>query len=296
MTGVARVKVPATSANLGPGYDCAGLALALFDDVEVEALPRGELTIEVSGEGEATVARDESHLVIRAMAKGFAHAGAPMPGVHLKCTNRIPHGRGLGSSSAAIVAGLALARDLLDGAGGLGDVNQLVALATEVEGHPDNVAPAVLGGFTIAWTQDGSGKAIRLEPHPEIQSVVAIPSNQLETRRARELLPDSVPHADAALNAGRAALLVAAMTQRPDLLFAATEDKLHQDYRKFAYANSYALVAALREQGIAAVISGAGPTVLALGTNGDLEFAVQSVVDQLGDLEDKFSVLALAPT
>lgn len=283
----ARIKVPATSANLGPGYDCAGLAVGIFDELEAQLLPDGELDIQVEGEGADTVARDGSHLVIRSMARGFAEVGRQIPGVRLICRNVIPHGRGLGSSSAAIVAGLVLARELIPGSEHQLNDKRLLALATEIEGHPDNVAPAIAGGLTIAWTEDGVGRSIRIQPNPRIQPVVAIPAEPLATQRARELLPATVPHGEAAANAARAALLVPAFTTHTELLLEATTDELHQKYRRFAYPTSFALVSALRDMRIPAMISGAGPTVIALGVSDTerdraaVEQAVAKVLAQL---------------
>lgn len=279
-----RVRVPATSANLGPGYDCAGLALGLYDELEAHLTDSGDCVVAVTGEGADAVPRDDSHLVVRAIARAFADAQRTLPGLELRCINRIPHGRGLGSSSAAIVAGLVLGRALL----GLGEEAfsdaRILELATEIEGHPDNVAPALLGGFTIAWTDevDGgiAGRAIRLEPSDRLQPVVAIARTPLATEQARSLLPATVPHPDAASNAGRAALLVAAMTNETSLLLPATQDRLHQDFRRFAYPDSYSLVTGLRAKGIPSAISGAGPTVIAFGLSGsevDLALVEQSV-------------------
>ena len=277
-----RVRVPATSANLGPGYDALGVALGLHDLVTVELVERGELVepaagrsaavtpqveIEVSGEGAGEVPQDATHLVHRAMVRGFEAMDVPVPGVRLHCANAIPHGRGLGSSSAAIVAGLAAARGLLrDGVDRMPD-DALFALAADAEGHPDNVAPAVYGGFTIAYGEPGAQpawRAVRLDVDPSVCFVAFVPATVLETRVARRLLPSTVPHPDAAHNAGRAALMVAALTSRPDQLLAATEDRLHQSYRAAAMPESIELLASLRADGFAAVVSGAGPTVLAL--------------------------------
>ena len=265
MIGKAAIQDQATSANLGPGYDCAGLALSLVDVLEAELLDTGDLLIDVEGEGADSVPRDDTHLVVKSMARGFAEAGSQISGLRLRCKNSIPHGRGLGSSSAAIVGGLVLARELMpNGARVLSD-SRLVSLASELEGHPDNVAPAVLGGLTVAWTKDGVGNAVRISPNPRLQPVLAIPESPLATERARELLPPTVTHSDAAANAARAALLVPAMTTHLELLLEATMDLLHQDYRRFAYPQSYALMSALRAMGIPSMISGAGPTVIALG-------------------------------
>ena len=259
--GPVRVSVPATSANLGPGFDALGLALALRDELEAEVTPAG-LTVEVTGEGADDVPRDESHLVVRAMHAAFDTMGARPPGLRLSCTNVIPHSRGLGSSSAAIVAGVTLARGLVAGGGLLMDDDQVLALAADIEGHPDNVAPAFLGGFTISGHDDGGWYATRSAIDPRVSVVVFVPPDPVATEVARGLLPAEVPHADAAANAGRAALLVAALAGRPELLHLATRDLLHQDQREPAKPASLALVRKLRAEGHPAVVSGAGPTVL----------------------------------
>lgn len=269
LRGPVRVRVPATSANLGPGFDSLGVALGLHDLVTVEVTDphHPAVSLEVTGEGADEVPLDSSHLVHRAMARGFEAMDVPVPGVRMHCVNAIPHGRGLGSSSAAIVAGLAAARGLVDGGRERLPDDALFALAAELEGHPDNVAPAVYGGFTIAYrcrSAAGGYAAVRLDVHPTLAFVAFVPGAVLETKVARSLLPSHVPHADAAHNAGRAALLVAALTARPERLMVATEDRLHQQYRAVAMPESAALVEQLRADGFAAVVSGAGPTVLAI--------------------------------
>ncbi|MFS0698906.1 homoserine kinase [Cellulomonas sp. 179-A 4D5 NHS] len=299
-----RARVPATSANLGPGFDALGLALGLQDDLEVRALGSSGVVVDVTGEGADSVPRGEDHLVVRALRLALDHVGASQTGLHLTCTNRIPHGRGLGSSAAAAVGGLLLARALLADPEALDD-DTVLGLATELEGHPDNAAPALLGGATIAWLESaderapgghagrgaGAGvvrpdgtdgrdartatssspaarpdrpRAVRLDLHPDVAPLVVVPATELSTRRARGVLPASVPHTDAAQQAGRAALLVEALARRPDLLLPATRDWLHQPYRRDVMPDSLALVDALRAHGVAAVVSGAGPTVLAL--------------------------------
>jgi homoserine kinase len=259
--GPVLVRVPATSANLGPGFDALGLALGLHDEVEVAVTAAG-LSIEVSGEGAAEVAdAGEKHLLVRAMRVGFDDLGVAQPaGLALRCVNRIPHGRGLGSSAAAIVAGLLAARAL---AGASLDPAAALPLASELEGHPDNVAPCLLGGLTVAWMAGYSARAVRLEPLSTVHPVVFIAPEPVSTKVARGLLPASVPHADAARNAGRAALLVAALTARPDALLDASEDWLHQDYRAPAMPATHDLVSRLRAAGVPAVVSGAGPSALA---------------------------------
>jgi homoserine kinase len=268
VAGAVRVRVPATSANLGPGFDALGLALSLHDELSARVTDAG-LAVDVHGEGGELVARDESHLVVRAMRRTFTVLSAEPPGLALECHNRIPHGRGLGSSAAAIVAGILLARALVpDGTTRL-PAGDMLTLAAEIEGHPDNVAPCLFGGLTIAWV-NGGARAVRRDLDPAIVPVVLIPPFTASTERARGLLPATVPHADAAFAAGRSALLVAALTGTPQALLDATEDRLHQSYREPAMPDSVRLVVELRSAGHAAVISGAGPTVLVLA-RGDAE-------------------------
>ena len=257
----AAVRTPATSANLGPGFDAFGLCLGLYDDLAVATVPSG-LSVQVSGEGAGQVPTDERHLVVRAIRAALDEMGVPQPGLSLVTDNRIPHGRGLGSSAAAIVAGITLAQGLFPEHAR--SPEQLLRLAADLEGHPDNVAACLLGGFTIAWTDADGARAATLGVDPRVRAVVLVPDRALSTEVARAALPEVVPHHDAAVNAGRAGLLVAALTQDPGLLFAATEDLLHQRYRGPAMPQSLEVLDALREQGVAAVVSGAGPTVLLL--------------------------------
>ena len=283
-----QVRVPATSANLGPGFDALGLALTLHDDVEARILPAG-LSIEIEGEGEDLAGAGEEHLVVRAMRMAFAVTGGQPPGLGLLCVNRIPHGRGLGSSAAAVVAGLLAAR-ALSRPEKLPD-DALLPLASEIEGHPDNVAACLGGGLTIAWMAPDGPHMVRLEPLASVTPVVCIAPAPVRTDVARGLLPEMIPHRDAAANAGRSALLVAALTQPgtgPDVLLAATQDWLHQDYRASAMSQTHALVRSLRAAGLPAVVSGAGPSVLIfLGARGgpdyrrDLE-SLGSIVGETG--------------
>jgi homoserine kinase len=263
--GSVRVQVPATSANLGPGYDALGLALTLHDEVEAQILPAG-LSIEISGQGADLADDGEEHLVVRAMRVAFAVLGGQPPGLRLRCVNRIPHGRGLGSSAAAIVAGLLAARALSgSGPDKLPD-DALLPLASDLEGHPDNVAACLAGGLAIAWTGPAGPRMVRLEPLPSVTPVVCVAPAPVRTDLVRGLLPELVPHRDAAANAGRSALLIAALTQPgigPDVLLDATRDWLHQDYRASAMSPTHALVRSLRAAGLPAVVSGAGPSVLA---------------------------------
>ena len=254
------VRTPATSANLGPGFDALGLALALYDDVTARVADGG-FAVTVTGEGAGELPADEKHLVVRAMLTTFDELGERPPGLAVECVNRIPQARGLGSSSAAIVAGVRLARALVTGVDfGAGDA---LRVAARIEGHPDNVAPCLLGGFTIAWTEGAGARAARLETHPNVRPTIFVPAEKGYTAAARRALPPAVPHADAAFNAGRSALLVHALTKDPTLLLPATEDRLHQGYRGEAMPGTASLVAALRSVGVPAVVSGAGPSVLA---------------------------------
>ena len=260
-----RVSVPATSANLGPGFDSLGLALTMRDELVAEVTGSG-LTVEVRGSGEGAVPLDESHLVVRAMRAAFDLLGLQPPGLRLSCTNVVPHARGLGSSSAAIVAGVVLARGLVAGGTLLVDDDALFRLAARIEGHPDNVAPAFYGGFVISGRDgrtDGDFYAVASSVDPRIETVVLVPPTPVSTDVARGLLPADVPHADAAADAGRTALLVAALAGQPEHLLRGTRDYLHQDYRRPAMPDSLALVDALRADGVPAIVSGAGPTVLA---------------------------------
>jgi len=264
-----RVRVPATSANLGPGFDALGLALSLYDDVVVRVADEG-LFVDVAGEGADTVPRTRRHLVVRALQAGFDALGGQPRGLEVVCANRIPHSRGLGSSAAAIVAGLTAARALVLGGADTLDDDALLALAAELEGHPDNVAACLLGGLTLAWTaSDGPAHAVRLPVSPVLRPVVFVPTTSSSTAKARKLLPETVPHADAARNAARSALLVHALAADPGLLLAATEDRLHQQYRAPSQVKTAGLVDALRAAGVPAVVSGAGPSVLAFAGQAD---------------------------
>jgi homoserine kinase len=255
------VEVPATSANLGPGFDCFGLALDWTESVQLEVLESG-YRIDVSGEGADQLPRNESHLILRSALIGLADLGEAAPGLALTCHNTIPHGRGLGSSSAAIVAGLAAAQALT---GRQLDRSWLLGHADAIEGHPDNVAAAVFGGFTLAYDGPAGITAASGRVSPDLGVVLFVPDTPVATSAARGLLPALVPHQDAAANAGRAALLVHAMAGDLRLLPEATRDWLHQDQRQSAMPQSYELMQRLRGRGFAAVISGAGPTVLVLG-------------------------------
>lgn len=267
------VRVPGSAANLGPGFDCLGLALGYYDEVRVEAVgagPAGEVggacsaEVEVSGEGATSVAGGEANLVVRSVRSALDRVGVRQPGLRLVCRNGVPHGRGVGSSAAAVVAGVVAARGLLVRPELLDDVTAL-EIASDVEGHPDNASASLLGAITVGWTGPGGARAVRIAPHPDLEAVVCLPADELSTARARSMLPATVPHADAAFTAGRAALLVEALSRRPELLLPATEERLHQAYRAPVMPAAATLLHTLRAEGLAAVVSGAGPSVLVLG-------------------------------
>lgn len=287
------VRAPASSANLGPGFDALGLALSLHDVAVVRATSGG-LDIEVSGEGRDTAAAGEEHLVVRAMRAAFDRLGRQPAGLSLRSLNAIPHSRGLGSSAAAVVTGILAARALVPDGPGLLPDRAVLELATELEGHPDNVAACLHGSLTIAWLADPAGpgggaqraapggeqpaaldggqpavpRMIRLPVLEEIRPVLCVPAQGLATATARGALPATVPHRDAAANAARSALLVAALTRDPSVLFDATQDYLHQRYRADVMPATADLLGRLRAAGVAATVSGAGPAVLALTVDG----------------------------
>jgi homoserine kinase len=292
-----QVQVPASSANLGPGFDSFGLALGMHDRYVAQILDDAGLDIDVTGEGADEVPRTDKNLLVKALYKGFDFLGGKPKGIAVRALNVIPHGRGLGSSASAIVGGLTLARSLvLTGEQYMSD-EELITLATELEGHPDNVAAAFYGGATIAWLENSIdaagisksvGRAVSLKVDDRIKALLLVPDNQLATAKARKLLPETISHQDAVLNSSRAALLVHALAQRPDLLFNATEDLLHQSYRESAMPKTIALMQKLRGAGLAAVVSGAGPSVMVLYANSEDE------IDQIPSLAPGFTAMKLA--
>lgn len=256
------VKIPATSANLGPGFDTLGMALSFYDEYVAEVIPSG-LEIEVHGEGAGVISKDSSNLIYKTIEMVFAKQGISVPPLRITCHNNIPHGRGMGSSGAAVSGGVMLAAGLLSGKCDFTEA-ELLGFATDIEGHPDNVAPALFGGLTIAWMDESGPHHKKLTVHRGVSPLVLVPPNQMSTKLARSLQPESVPHTDAVFNVSRSALLVAALTQSPELMFAATEDRLHQNYRASAMPETSKLIEILREHGHPAVVSGAGPSVLVL--------------------------------
>ena len=294
---MAQVSVPASSANIGPGFDSFAIALEMRDRYAAQILDDESFDVDVTGKGADQVKKDAKNLIIKSMMRGFEHMGGKPRGIALRALNVIPHGRGLGSSASAIVGGLALARSLvLTGEQYMSD-EDLITLATELEGHPDNVAAAFYGGATIAWLESkinsegvssNIGRAVSLKVDDRIKALLLVPENQLSTAKARKLLPESISHQDAVLNSSRTALLVHALAERPDLLFTATEDLLHQKYREEAMPKSIALVEKLRGAGLAAVVSGAGPSVMVLYSGAEDE------IDQIQSVSPGFTAMKLA--
>ena len=255
------VKVPASTANLGPGFDALGLALALYN--EIEASESDAVTFTIQGEGADRLAGNERNVVARGVRMAYEEAGRPFRGCHLSCVNRIPLARGLGSSAAAWVGGLVAGNALL---GAPLDRTALLALAARAEGHPDNVAAALLGGLTVACAGPAGARATSLPVPPGLRWIVLVPEVSSGTAEARAALPTSVPHADAVFNVQRVALLLASLqTGRVDLLPSAFADRLHQPYRARLFPWMAAVAeAALAEGALGCVLSGAGPSLLAV--------------------------------
>jgi homoserine kinase len=278
-----RVRVPASSANIGPGFDSIGLALGIWDETVVTVTDEPGLRIDVQGEGAGEVPGDELNLIHRAMMAAFKELAVPTPhGLHMSCHNAVPHCRGLGSSATSIVAGVVAAQGLWDIATGQergdGEFDRTFTndLAAALEGHPDNSSASVFGGMTVSWTDDavqGQIHTVPLEVSPHVIPLVFVPAAKLSTAAARAVLPAQVSHSLAARNSGRAALLVQAVTARPDVLLAATREWLHQEQRRPAFPDSMAFLDLLRGRGHAAVISGAGPSVLVLSTPDQIQDA-----------------------
>lgn len=261
------VHVPASSANLGPGYDTLGIALSLYDTVEVE-VTRSGLEVEIFGEGADELPRDGSHLVVKAIRSALKAADVEVSGLRVVCTNNIPQSRGLGSSASAAVAGVAAGNGL---AGFPLSEEQVVQLSSAFEGHPDNAAASVLGNAVVSWTTvpvDGRSlpeyRAATLDVHPSIKATALVPDFHASTQAVRRVLPSHVTHADAAFNVSRTAVNVAALTTYPDLLWEGTRDRLHQPYRADVLPVTAEWVNRLRNRGYAAYLSGAGPTVMVL--------------------------------
>jgi len=271
-----KVSIPATTANLSPGFDTLGMALEFFNTVEMEERAAG-LTIEIQGEGEDYLPRDERNIVYRSARELFNLAGYEPKGLWINLVNRIPVARGLGSSSAAIVGGLLAANEL---SGSRLDEAAILDLAIRIEGHPDNVTPAYLGGMTVSCMTGSRANYIKTAFPPELRTVVAVPEFQLSTEEARRILPQEVSLKDAVYNVSRSSLLVAAvLTGQFDLLGVAMDDKLHQPYRARLIPGLEKVFAAGKQAGAkAVVISGSGPSIIAFAT-GDLEPIGRAMVE-----------------
>ena len=265
----ARVKVPGSSANLGPGFDTLGLALSIYDTLEVEVIESG-LEVEIFGEGADDLPRDSSNLIVKAINSGLIAADVRAPGLRVVCHNQIPQSRGLGSSAAAAATGVVAANTL---AGSPLDEDTVVQLSSEFEGHPDNAGASVLGGAVVSWTDipvDGRSKpsyrAVRIPVDESIKAVALVPDFHASTNAVRKVLPSHVTHTDARFNVSRTAVMVAALQHHPNLLFEGTRDRLHQPYRADVLPVTAEWVNRLRNRGYAAYLSGAGPTALVLIT------------------------------
>ena len=293
------VHVPATSANMGPGFDVLGLALGVYDTLVVHTLAVPGVSVEVTGEGADTLPADETHLIARTILERWAELGFEPAGLRIEATNNIPHGRGMGSSAAAMVSALAAANALLPAASQV-PLDEIFQAASRWEGHPDNVAPAVYGGLTLSWSTEAGFGTVQGKLHEDIVPVIAIPDVELSTAMARGLLPATVPHAVAAANGGRVGLLIHALAQDPSLLLVGTEDFLHQGFRAPAMEPSAALIARLRAAGHSAVVSGAGPTVLVLCAGQDqareAASAVSAFAERHGETTWRVRIESVPPT
>ena len=265
------VRVPATSANLGAGFDCYGLALSLFNEIDVSLAD--ETTLDVSGEGADTLPRDGNNLVLRALDYYFSAIGQPMPALHISTRNVIPVARGLGGSSAAIVSGLLAANAL---AGDLLSTDDLLDMSVAIEGHPDNVAPAILGGIVVGVMNGKRLVTDNLPVPPTLRTVVFVPDFHMSTEQARAILPREVPRSDVIFNLSRTALFAAAVVSgKMHLLSEAMRDRLHQPYRTAMFpAMPQIIEAAVGAGALGACLSGAGSTILALVCDHDQDVAV----------------------
>ncbi len=281
VSGAVRIVVPASSANLGPGFDSIGLALAVHDELMAMVTSDVGIKVDVEGEGAGSVSTDETNLVVRAMNRGFEAMNAMPAGFILKCRNAIPHGRGLGSSASAVIGGLAMSRSLVEGGEALFSDQQILNIALEFENHPDNLSAALYGGFNVSWLQsEDTACAVQPAVHPDVVPVVLIPPHELATTKARGVLPQQVDRSAACHNLSRTGLLVYAISHDPKFLFEATSDRLHQDARANVYPETSAIICALRARNVAAMASGAGPAVLLLVDRNDaheLEDALTAV-------------------
>ncbi|MFZ5649603.1 MAG: homoserine kinase [Bacillota bacterium] len=289
-----RVQVPATTANLGPGFDCIGMALQMYNSVEMSPTASG-LHIEVNGEGSSDIPRDENNMAYQAALKVFRQVGSRPPGLKIKLVNSIPVARGLGSSTAAIVGGMIAANIL---SGNTLAQKDIVNLAYAMEGHPDNIAPAVLGGIVVAVPTEGEVRCHKIPPPKNLRAIVTVPDFMLPTRTSREVLPQQVPMSDAAFNLGRVALLVAALyTGDINQFGLAMEDRLHQPYRTQLIPGMKKVFAAAKLAGAKGItLSGAGPAIIAYSDeNADLIARVMKDTFRQNGISAKSMVLGISP-
>ena len=256
------LRAPGSASNLGPGFDCLGLALTIYNRITVREVSGSGVNITITGEGAGDLPEDDQNLFYSSAVAAAEMAGGSLPGLRVEMENRIPLVRGLGSSSTAIVAGISAANLLLGEPLGTSD---LLNLATRLEGHPDNVSPCLLGGFTISALKDGSVEHIRALPSPELRAIVVVPHFEIRTEAARKALPDSVPHRDAVFNVGHASLVTAALIKADfQILRTAMKDRLHQPYRAHLVPGIEQVLDAAESSGaLGTCLSGAGPTLLA---------------------------------
>ena len=288
-----RVRVPATAANLGPGFDVLGMALDVYNYIEMETADCG-VEITVQGEGKGAIALDEGNIVNRAAAAVFKLAGAAPPGLRINLVNNIPVARGMGSSAAALVGGV-LAANYLSSAGL--SIDEMIDIAAEMEGHPDNVVPAAVGGITLC-TQGSTGIIYgKIYPPEELRAVVAVPDFELSTRAAREALPEAVPLKDAVFNIGRVSLFVYALQRgEMDLVAEAMQDRLHQPYRMHLVPGMQDVFHAAKRAGaLGAAISGAGPTLIALTTEGRTDAVSTAMRDAFAHNNVRCTVKTVRP-
>lgn len=289
-----KIKVPATTANCGPGFDSIGIACTFYNELKVTQLDTDRIELEVTGEGQGTIPATRDNIVIRAMDKVFTRVGYKCSGVRLKMHNRIPLARGLGSSAAAIVGGLFAANEL---SGGNLTRHDLFEMATEMEGHPDNVAPAIFGGITVSMMENEKPSYLRFMPPKPIYLIVAIPRFRLATKKARSVLPKQIPHEDAVFNLSRTAMLITALAHgKYNFLPQALEDKLHQPYREPLIKGMTDVVALAKEAGAyGCVISGAGPSLIAFADRHP-DLIGQAMVDgfKQNEVNARYLVLQIA--
>lgn len=288
-----RVQVPATTANMGPGFDCLGMALKLYNYVEMKQLNNG-LIIEIQGDGAGSIPTDHRNIVYQAAQRVFTAANYQPTGLRIRLTNKIPTCRGLGSSAAAIVGGVVAANRLT---GNQLSTKKLLKIATDMEGHPDNVAPALLGGIVISATLEGKVQTIKIDPPPALKTIVAVPNFQLSTKQAREVLPSNITLQDAVFNISRVALLVGALCKGElEHIGYAMEDRLHQDYRASLVPGMKKVLAAAKLAGAKGVVlSGAGPTLIAFADK-SMDLIAQVMRDTFKQAGVQAKVMVLEPS